>query len=307
MARSWGVVAGRTIGLLGRSKDVRILPLLLLCIACGDDTRPRPAGDPFVNSPLFEAKREPGPSDWLARFKEPHRTFEDYRDADPVRARQGDVLRFVPVGKFDAGGRALLAKTIGFSAIWFALPVDTTKDQALPRTGWQRLNDGEQQVRTPWFLDHLLPPFRKDDAVCVSGITMVDLYPEESWNFVFGQASLRGRVGVWSFARLSQGSATLSLRRCCKLVVHEIGHMFGLEHCIRYECDMNGSNHLRELDSQPLHLCPDCLRKLAWNRGFDVEARYRKLGAFYNRHGLEREAKWMARRLTELSAANQPS
>jgi archaemetzincin len=30
---------------------------------------------------------------------------------------------------------------------------------------------------------------------------MEDLYPEPSWNFVFGQASLNERVGVYSFAR----------------------------------------------------------------------------------------------------------
>lgn len=28
------------------------------------------------------------------------------------------------------------------------------------------------------------------DAFCIVGITMIDLYPRESWNFVFGQASL---------------------------------------------------------------------------------------------------------------------
>lgn len=29
-----------------------------------------------------------------------------------------------------------------------------------------------------------------EDAFCIVGITMIDLYPKESWNFVFGQASL---------------------------------------------------------------------------------------------------------------------
>lgn len=28
------------------------------------------------------------------------------------------------------------------------------------------------------------------DAFCIVGITMIDLYPKDSWNFVFGQASL---------------------------------------------------------------------------------------------------------------------
>jgi len=30
---------------------------------------------------------------------------------------------------------------------------------------------------------------------------MEDLYPDPSWNFVFGQTSLPGYVGVYSFAR----------------------------------------------------------------------------------------------------------
>lgn len=39
------------------------------------------------------------------------------------------------------------------------------------------------------------------DAFCVLAVSMEDLYPEPSWNFVFGQASLRERVGAYSFAR----------------------------------------------------------------------------------------------------------
>lgn len=31
---------------------------------------------------------------------------------------------------------------------------------------------------------------KPSDAFCIVGITMIDLYPKESWNFVFGQASL---------------------------------------------------------------------------------------------------------------------
>ena len=31
---------------------------------------------------------------------------------------------------------------------------------------------------------------KPEDAFCVVGVTMIDLYPRDSWNFVFGQASL---------------------------------------------------------------------------------------------------------------------
>jgi len=39
-----------------------------------------------------------------------------------------------------------------------------------------------------------------DDTFALLGITMVDLYPEPAWNFVFGEADTRHRVGIFSFA-----------------------------------------------------------------------------------------------------------
>ncbi|XP_020351371.1 archaemetzincin-2 isoform X2 [Oncorhynchus kisutch] len=39
------------------------------------------------------------------------------------------------------------------------------------------------------------------DAFGIMGITVIDLYPKDSWNFVFGRASLTEGMGVFSFAR----------------------------------------------------------------------------------------------------------
>ncbi|KAI9518565.1 hypothetical protein NQZ68_035935 [Dissostichus eleginoides] len=40
-----------------------------------------------------------------------------------------------------------------------------------------------------------------NQAFCIVGITMINLYPKDSWNFVFGQASLSNEMGVFSFSR----------------------------------------------------------------------------------------------------------
>ncbi|MHC4818582.1 MAG: archaemetzincin, partial [Planctomycetota bacterium] len=118
-------------------------------------------------------------------------------------------------------------------------------------------------------------------------------------------------VGVWSLARYFPQFRRLeptperileALRRACKVVVHEAGHAFGLEHCIYFQCNMNGSNSLEETDRQPLRLCPVCLKKLQWNRGFDVARRYDRLLAFFKKHGLAPEARWTAARLARLRA-----
>lgn len=269
-----------------------LLPLLLLG-ACGRAPAPEPppAGAGFVR------KRPPLPGEWLAVHPEEGQTFEDYVASDPVRAQPGEAIAFLPVGPFSPAERDLFDASAAFAGIWFDLPVKVLPGAPLPETGWQRGRGDGTQYRTKWFLDHLLPDRMPPDVVSLFGLTMADLYPDEEWNFVFGEASLRGRVGVWSFRRFGGDGPEQTLRRGLKVVVHEIGHAFGLEHCVEWECAMNGSNSLAETDAQPLFLCPVCLRKLQWNRGFDVAARYRRMREFLGARGFEAETRWLSDRL----------
>ena len=140
---------------------------------------------------------------------------------------------------------------------------------------------------------------------------MSDLYPEDDWNYVFGYASLHARVGVYGFARYDPAFFgerrpadvdTLILRRGTQVMSHEIGHMFGMQHCVHYSCNMNGSNSLEESDTQPAHLCPVCLRKLHMVTDLDVVARYTALDRFYRDHDLEPEARWVEARLSFIEA-----
>jgi archaemetzincin len=63
---------------------------------------------------------------------------------------------------------------------------------------------------------------------------------------------------------------------------------------------MNGSNHLRESDRRPLHLCPVCLRKLQWSIGFDVLERYSAMERGARNNGFGDEANWLRDRITTL-------
>ena len=56
--------------------------------------------------------------------------------------------------------------------------------------------------------------------------------------------------------------------------------MFGMRHCIYFDCLMNGSNHDEEAASKPLQLCPVCIRKLQSNIQFDILERYEKIEEF---------------------------
>lgn len=260
----------------------------------------------------FEKLGPPEVTEWRARFKERKQGFKAYVASDPVRAAPGEFLAFVPVGPFAPKERAVLDRAVELASIWFDLPVKVLDPADLPAKGWHRERPWGRQYETGWFLRRLLPERRPPEAVATFAITMADLYPDESWNYVFGEASLEDRVGVWSFARYfpafwkqeeTGDSDRLALRRGLQVVVHEMGHAFGIEHCQEYACVMNGSNSLEESDRQPLHLCPHCLRKLQWNRGFDVLARYGKERDFYRKNGLPAEADWIDKRLAAIRAA----
>lgn len=61
-------------------------------------------------------------------------------------------------------------------------------------------------------------------------------------------------------------------------MAHEITHMFGIKHCIYYECLMNGTMSAEESKRKTNHtLCPICLKKLQCNIKFDSKVRFEAL------------------------------
>ena len=81
---------------------------------------------------------------------------------------------------------------------------------------------------------------------------------------------------------------------------HEMCHMFGLAHCVFYDCIMTGSNHWAESVRRPLHLCPVCLRKLQLACAFHAVERYEQLLAWCQQKGLVSHAEWLTHRLHTL-------
>lgn len=70
---------------------------------------------------------------------------------------------------------------------------------------------------------------------------------------------------------------------CLQTMTHEIGHMFGLQHCQWMNCVMQGSNHLEESDRRPVDLCPICLHKLHVSVGFQIAERYKVISRCFYR------------------------
>jgi archaemetzincin len=94
----------------------------------------------------------------------------------------------------------------------------------------------------------------------VLGITSVDLYAE-GLNFIFGQAELNGSKGIISTYRLHSLNKKKFISRVVKELVHELGHIFGLEHCSRELCVMRFSNCIEDTDRKSSWYCNKCLEK----------------------------------------------
>jgi archaemetzincin len=280
---------------------------------------PAPLRRAFEPRDDFQPIPEPGPSDWLANHPEAGQTFEQFvcsRPNRPDNHRSKIYLR--PLGSFDGGEGASLDQMRRFTATFFMMEVVVLPPSGEAKhhiTSRRNPYTGQIQLLTSDILKLLVTQV-PEDAFALLGITMSDLYPDPSWNFVFGQASPRERVGVYSFARydprfygeaLSARSHKLMLRRSCKVLAHETCHMFGIDHCVWYRCLMNGSNHLAESDARPLHLCPVDLRKLQWSVGFDVVKRYRLLRDFQRQAGFEDEAQWLDKRLRFIAPPERDS
>ena len=99
------------------------------------------------------------------------------------------------------------------------------------------------------------------------GVFNVDLFIP-ILTFIFGQAFLGGQTGIASLYRLSNErygmvhDEQLMLERFKKEVIHELGHMFGLIHCLSPTCVMRSSTYVEDIDQKSVHLCRDCKSKL---------------------------------------------
>lgn len=156
-------------------------------------------------------------------------------------------------------------------------------------------------------LRHLVP----DRTYCTLIWTDVDIYPHtwlQKFNFVFGEAEYsKYPIGVFSNWRFADKNfvendelkaSTLAkdmlakdtiFNRSLKIITHEIGHMFGLNHCIDHNCLMCGINGVMELDVWSMTMCPNCIRKLHLCLDLDLNLRQKKLVKFYQTHGITSE------------------
>lgn len=94
----------------------------------------------------------------------------------------------------------------------------------------------------------------------VIALTSYDIYTaahgSDHWG-IFGLGSLTNNVCITSTHRLKSKNLN---KRVLNVVLHEIGHTYGINHCENnHPCVMKAGNHTaKDLDNKPMELCKNC-------------------------------------------------
>ena len=284
----------------------KIIPLIILFFcACGkqDNNNDEYFGQIEKNDVKLA---KPVDGDWLYSHKEKGQTFEQFQKSKHiVPTSESNIIYIRPIGEFNSLQKKQIELLREYLGIYFQLQtktLETISNDVIPETARRIGHEDNQQFLAGYILDNILKKEKPFNQIALMGLTEVDLYPKPEWNYVFGLASYRDKVGVSSIYRLQDGKLTadnfdLCLLRLFKISSHEIGHMFGLHHCINANCVMNGTNSLSETDNNSIRLCSLCQRKLNSGIKYDNKKRLIALKNFFKTNNLNAEFKLMEKDL----------
>lgn len=171
------------------------------------------------------------------------------------------VIALQPLGPVE---QAVVSEARAGLLALFDVEVLVLPQRALPESAYYEPRARYRAEKLLGFLTELsvgLPSPRPDKIV---GLTQKDISttkePYEDWG-IFGLGSLGGPTCVVSTYRLKRGNVSreLFLRRLVKVVNHEVGHTFGLEHCPTTGCLMeDAAGTIQTVDRETGDLCPSC-------------------------------------------------
>lgn len=109
---------------------------------------------------------------------------------------------------------------------------------------------------------------RYSDASTIKiGLFRIDIFIP-ILTFIFGQAAFKGSTGIASLYRLRneqygiRKDDELLLERFSKVIIHEIGHTFGLIHCHVPGCVMRPSTYVEDIDQKKREFCYSCTQEM---------------------------------------------
>lgn len=237
------------------------------------------------------------PGDWLYSHLEKGQSLQDFQNSNPIKpSASNNIIYLKPIGDFTKVQRQQIEVTSAYLQLFFQLKTVVLKENASPiiPANARRIGpEHHEQLFAPYLRDSIVATEKPKDGIAIMGITAKDLYPDPKWNYVFGLATYHEGVAVTSIYRLQrkveESKLDKSLIRLLKISSHEIGHIFGLQHCIEAQCVMNGTNSLTETDKSILRLCSNCQLKLNSSLKYDNEKRLKEIVSFFKVEKMDNE------------------
>lgn len=155
----------------------------------------------------------------------------------------------------------ILKHLVAELGIIFKTDIIIEPKRGLPKAS---LNQYRDQHRANAFINSLYNNYEQGKVV---GLCDVDIYAQ-NLDFVFGLADPLAATAVVSLVRLKPSyygmiqDDSIFCLRCVKETMHELGHLYGLEHCFRQECVMHFSRSIMDTDRKPQRFCGDCRKIL---------------------------------------------
>ena len=172
-------------------------------------------------------------------------------------------MSYIYIVPIELDDDSCLEKLEGFLSETFQLK---TKRRELKINLKDAFDSNRNQYNSSLILRQLImkPP---QDAEKILAVLDVDLFIP-ILTFLFGEAQLKGIGAVVSTHRLHNRfyglpeDTKLTTERLLKEAVHELGHTFGLIHCLQPRCVMNSSTYVENIDLKPAEFCPSCRKSL---------------------------------------------
>ena len=207
--------------------------------------------------------RTPESGDWLDSYNHGGQGFDKF--GGKAYSNSFNTLYLQPI-THEKGSKItddLLGKLQKWcQAVYFPCKVvvlDRISDKVLKsnrRIDTQENDFGETQFNAIHILKEVIGPIQQRQPNCIGvlSLTDVDLFTKSLSNYCFGYG-IPAYGGVQSIRRYmpdftdehfscEKDFQDALLMRVCKIGAHELGHMFGLMHCIYYQCLMMGTNHI---------------------------------------------------------------
>lgn len=166
-------------------------------------------------------------------------------------------ITLITLNNIDSSFLSQIADTVGME---FQRPVEILHEQIDLIEFYdpaRRQYNGSELLKT---VDRMKP----EKALKSIGLLNVDIFIP-ILTYIFGQAYLNGATGIASMYRLKnehyglKSDDKLLLSRFKKVIIHELGHTFGLQHCHIPSCVMRSGVYVEDLDQKNSSFCNSCM------------------------------------------------